>query len=204
MVSFIFHTHTLPFHGSLLSSSPSLLVENTGLTKRSLRPRAIRPTVSLRFKRQRWRLSHSGQPSRSARKEIAACLFGSDWSRSSFNPVTGTGQPWRLLRLLEHTDAQSVCPGCQPRTGGRRCRWLSCYFILMFTLSKWFEGKSALGPRLGEEWWWVILARSWTENVSGSDAPSSLWSRESFCPQVITVNAQSTYTVWHYCYLPNF
>ena len=30
MVSFIFHIHTLPFHSSLLS--PSLLVEDTGLT----------------------------------------------------------------------------------------------------------------------------------------------------------------------------
>ena len=64
-------------------------------------------------------------------------------------PVTGTGQPWRFLWLLEHTDAQSVCPGCQPRKGGRQCRWLSCYFILMFTLSKWFEGEECSGPQAG-------------------------------------------------------
>ena len=32
MVSFIFHIHTLPLQSSLLSSSPALLVEDTGLT----------------------------------------------------------------------------------------------------------------------------------------------------------------------------
>lgn len=55
-----------------------------------------------------------GRPRRPAGKEIAACLSGSDWCRSRFGPGPGTGQPWRLPRLLDrrpHLSAVAVHRG---------------------------------------------------------------------------------------------
>lgn len=161
MVSFIFHIHTLPFYRNLVSSSPLPAGRRSWLTSCPRRAWAFRPPVSLGFMTLWLTAFLLGLSLPSAAKEVAACLFRSNWSGSLLGPVPGTGQPCRLLWLSKHTGSQSVCPGCRPRKGNRQCRCWRCCFVLVS--SRQLEGESAWAPG-----WEEVEVTPWKE-LSRSD-----------------------------------
>lgn len=56
--------------------------------------------------------------SSSAGKDVAACLFGSNWSRNLCHPARGPGKASGLLSLLGLPHMKSVCPVSQGRESG--------------------------------------------------------------------------------------